>query len=379
MAKKGSFWSEPSRYGTYEGERGNPNQWRAGFEFVFETSDTVKQLVGTASYVALDLLPTATKEEVQKKYRELARIHHPDHGGDPAKFRKITAAYEKIMGKKKNLSQDDPTPRPTRVRKEAPSDDLIIPQLLTPIDETDLDTYLQDDTFGAQEKKDGRHLTLQVKNGVFIVRNKKGIASNCSPEFESTLRSIGYDLLIDGEQIGEKFWVWDILESNGQNLRDQPYVQRQSLLAQIFGEGGPIQVLPLIVGRQLKTDFLHVLKMAGKEGIVFKKLTAPFSPGKGNDQFKFKFYAEASVIVVPGRPGKMSIGMELIDDNGTREFVGYCTCNLIPLPIGKVAEIKYLYAYKGGCLYQSAFKEVRDDVDINECTTSQLKYKSEED
>ena len=69
--------------------------------------------------------------------------------------------------------------------------------------------------------------------------------------------------------------------------------------------------------------------------------------------------------------------MELINSQGHREFVGYCSCNRNP-PLGSIAEIKYLYAYRGGCLYQPAFKELRDDVDVSECTTSQLKYKSEE-
>ena len=96
------------------------------------------------------------------------------------------------------------------------------------------------------------------------------------------------------------------------------------------------------------------------------------------NQFKFKFYAECSVIVVAGRQGRSSIGMELINSQGQREFVGFCSCNRNPA-IGSIAEIKYLYAYRGGCLYQPAFKEIRDDVDVNECTTSQLKYKSTED
>jgi bifunctional non-homologous end joining protein LigD len=99
----------------------------------------------------------------------------------------------------------------------------------------------------------------------------------------------------------------------------------------------------------------------------------------GNDQFKFKFYAESSVIVVAGREGKASIGMEVIDPHNpqSRIFVGFCSCSSNP-PIGSVADIKYLYAYPGGCLYQPSFKGIRDDVDPEECTTSKLKYKSEE-
>ncbi len=45
----------------------------------------------------LELKPPATTEMVKKRYRELAMKHHPDCGGDPAKFIKIKAAYDTAM------------------------------------------------------------------------------------------------------------------------------------------------------------------------------------------------------------------------------------------------------------------------------------------
>lgn len=251
-----------------------------------------------------------------------------------------------------------------------------MPQLLTPLDDNELGQYLDDDEYGCQEKKDGKHLTLQIKNGQFFVRNKKGDVSTCMPEFEIALRHVGKDLLIDGEQIGHKFWVWDLLEFDGQNLRNESYLDRYNKLNEITF-GSTIKILKLYTGTKAKRRLYEKLESTGKEGIVFKKLSGVFQPGKGLEQFKYKFYAECSVIVVAGRPGRASIGMELIGPNG-REFVGYCSCNTNP-PIGSIVEIKYLYAYRGGCLIQPSFKEIRDDVTIEECTLSQLKFKSEED
>lgn len=54
------------------------------------------------------------------------------------------------------------------------------------------------------------------------------------------------------------------------------------------------------------------------------------------------------------------------------------TNKAIPAP-GALAEIRYLYAYKGGSLYQPAYLGERDDLDPADCTLGQLKYKSEED
>ena len=50
-------------------------------------------------YEVLGLPMWAPEEHVKAKFRELAMEHHPDHGGDPEQFRRIVAAYEKLVGK----------------------------------------------------------------------------------------------------------------------------------------------------------------------------------------------------------------------------------------------------------------------------------------
>jgi len=377
MAKK-NIWTDSSRYGTYKGEKGNSSQWSSTFNVAFEKSESVHTILGMSAFSILEIEPAASDNEVKKAYRKFAKLHHPDlQNGNAELFQKYTRAYESIKNQRQNLKQ--------RKRKVVAADDdinetqsqhLVIPQLLSEINESEIEYYLSNPDFGCQEKKDGKHLTLQILDDQLIVRNKKGISCGCAPEFESSLRLIGFDLLIDGEQINGKFWVWDILEFDGHDFRQLSYLERYQKLSTL-NFGPTIKILPLAITEKEKRDlFLHI-KTSGKEGIVFKKLSALFSTGKGDDQFKFKFYAECSVIVVTGRQGRASIGMELIDENGQRVFVGYCSCNRNP-QLGSIAEIKYLYAYRGGCMYQSSFKEIRDDVDVDECLLSQLKYKFEE-
>ena len=43
---------------------------------------------------------------------------------------------------------------------------------------------------------------------------------------------------------------------------------------------------------------------------------------------------------------------------------------------GDVVEIRYLYAYEGGSLFQPVYLGVRDDLDKEACKIEQLKYKS---
>jgi curved DNA-binding protein len=47
-------------------------------------------------YATLGVGENATQEEIKKAYRKLASQHHPDKGGDTAKFQEIEAAYRTI-------------------------------------------------------------------------------------------------------------------------------------------------------------------------------------------------------------------------------------------------------------------------------------------
>ena len=47
----------------------------------------------------LNLSINADEYDIKKKFRELAKIHHPDTGGDAAKFIELMDAYRKLIGK----------------------------------------------------------------------------------------------------------------------------------------------------------------------------------------------------------------------------------------------------------------------------------------
>ena len=45
----------------------------------------------------LGLPPNATPKQIKKRYRDLAKRHHPDLGGDQQQMQRIVAAYEYLM------------------------------------------------------------------------------------------------------------------------------------------------------------------------------------------------------------------------------------------------------------------------------------------
>ncbi len=57
-------------------------------------------------YKILGVSRTATDDEIKKAYRKLARVNHPDAGGDEEKFKEINEAYEVLSDAKKRKLYD---------------------------------------------------------------------------------------------------------------------------------------------------------------------------------------------------------------------------------------------------------------------------------
>ncbi len=55
-----------------------------------------KSIDSILSVLGLEKLPNSEKE-IKTAYRKQAKIHHPDIGGDPNKFRELQMAYESAM------------------------------------------------------------------------------------------------------------------------------------------------------------------------------------------------------------------------------------------------------------------------------------------
>jgi len=87
-----------SPYGTYEGKRGNPDQWADSFKSRFSDAE-IKEIIGEESpWKILGLTPGATQKEIRSAFLRLALETHPDRNPhlDGSEFRKVRAAYEKL-------------------------------------------------------------------------------------------------------------------------------------------------------------------------------------------------------------------------------------------------------------------------------------------
>lgn len=62
------------------------------------------------AYETLGVPKGASEDEIKKAYRKLASQHHPDKGGDTAKFQEIQTAYDTLSDPQKRAQHDNPNP-----------------------------------------------------------------------------------------------------------------------------------------------------------------------------------------------------------------------------------------------------------------------------
>ena len=258
-------------------------------------------------------------------------------------------------------------------------------QLLNPIDKDEVTKLIADDNWWMQEKKDGKRMlfkTTKTEGQTKVIAiNRKGFLVG-APEKISTAIQIAINtaklsnIIIDGEAIDDTLYVFDML-SDEKNYAER-YKELKSVVKIINSEH--IQLVEIAKNQAQKQALYDKLYQENAEGVVFKKHDSKYQAGRpnsGGNQVKFKFYDTVSVIVQKIND-KRSVGMALLE-NGKEVFVGNVTISVnkeIPKK-GDIIEVRYLYAYKGGSLYQPTFLNVRTDIDKEECMLSQLKYKPE--
>ncbi len=255
-----------------------------------------------------------------------------------------------------------------------------LPQLLNPIDATEVQCRLRDDHYCAQEKFDGRRLLLRKEGAAIDGINRKGLVVGLpEPVFQAFHRFPG-DCVLDGESVGDMFHAFDLLIHDGQDIQLWRYQNRLTALINLLAsvQQHAIRFTETAFTPEQKIRLHARLQAAGKEGIVFKRLDAPYTPGRpnsGGPQLKHKFYATLSA-VVSRINAQRSVEIRLFGKDGWHP-AGNVTIpphHRIPV-IGGVVEVRYLYATDAGILYQPVYLGERSDVEQHECVRSQLKFK----
>ena len=195
----------------------------------------------------------------------------------------------------------------------------ITPQLLNPIDSTELSSFLGNPQFVLQEKFDGRRALIRLLDGEVEGINRSGLVVALPEAIAQAVASAGVtSLLLDGELLGDGFVAFDLLELDGKNLRERSYELRLALLTSLTGLfGADIRLVETAITAKDKRELCDSLLADGREGVVFKDINAPYvagRPASGGSQRKYKFYATAS-FVVGTINSQRSVGLCLYSNN----------------------------------------------------------------
>lgn len=267
----------------------------------------------------------------------------------------------------------------------------VLPQLLNPMDEQQLDSCLRDDAWWAQHKLDGERRLLRRRADGVIGINRLGLQVPLPEPLVAAALSLTrdrqpVDFVLDGELIGHKLYVFDLLELDGTPVSGEPARGRLARLQ------GLMSSLPLLHGDALalvttatdeagKRALLQALRAHEQEGIVFKRADAPYThgrPSSGGHQLKYKFVESATLQVTGVQDAKRSVALQGFDAGGAAVPLGRVTIPAnadIPSP-GTIVEVRYLYAYPGGSLFQPVYLGERTDQTVEACSLAQLKYKA---
>ena len=127
------------------------------------------------------------------------------------------------------------------------------------------------------------------------------------------------------------FYVFDLLHLDGRDLRPLPLSERRSALEtamQAVPEAGPLRF-----SEQLRSDAARVRQEAcaiGLEGIICKRLDAPYQAGRGGDWLKVKCQNREEFVVLGYTPpagtrqGLGSLQLGFHDETGQLHFLGGC-------------------------------------------------------
>lgn len=259
------------------------------------------------------------------------------------------------------------------------------PQLLTAIDEDRARQLISGGAHIVQIKHDGERRYLRLENGEVTAANRQGLEVVVAERIRkaaSHLQTKGITAFeLDCEDMKDHVVVFDVLSLNGKDLRAMGFIQRFSHAAEIeTALDGASQAIRLSHPiEDLTWETVQALREAGQEGICLKQPDAPYKAGRNESQLKLKFWESATTRVAEKNKDRRSVSLEVLDESGNWLSVGNVTVpQNVQIPEkGQLLDVRYLYAHRGGSLFEPTFEKVRTDLPENSASVLQLKFKGE--
>jgi len=271
---------------------------------------------------------------------------------------------------------------------------VIYPQLAKQAEVTSLTAYINDNTWVMEQKLDGNRILLMSPGmdmpPTAITRNGS-LYSKKIPKAILDFRFPEGEWVLDGELVGDTYWVFDLPHSPLQDVQPNtpvPFFGRRAMLETLLDNLGdhPFRLVPQAQTPAEKVRLADIAIVNNFEGLLLKKIDSPYRSGGRTDEWlKVKFVTTADCIVLGVRDdGKDSVRLGMCVDGDLRATCDVGRASLIgkeksgAIAVGDVIEVRYLYTGAGGRLFQPTIMRKRDDKAAHECTTDQLKFVNKE-
>jgi hypothetical protein len=126
-----------------------------------------------------------------------------------------------------------------------------------------------------------------------ITGNRRGLVVAIPDAIREAVEHIPFDVLIDGEAVGDTLHAFDLLEVKGNCLHQRRYLDRFAGLIMVIPPGlEGLRWVSTAVDPNDKLEIYDEPRSTNREGVVFKDMDAPYTPGRpnsGGPQLKSKF------------------------------------------------------------------------------------------
>jgi bifunctional non-homologous end joining protein LigD len=271
-------------------------------------------------------------------------------------------------------------------RTEAKMTDFV-PQLLTPVTLVQAKQLYRSHAGNIllQIKHDGERRNVVVQEKL-IAANRKGLEVQIQQSVSDACKNLieGWpDVLeIDTEDMGSHLVIFDVLQIAGNDMRKKTFELRNVMLQTLhmsISQAGLDNQLKVDVAYKPDNyeefiDFINYAKETNEEGVVISVGSEDYGTGLSQQKFKLKFYADATVEVVAINTQR-SVVISVATGTGIKAMGNVAIPANREIPqVGDLVEVRYLYAYEGGSLYQPFYKGIREDKEEPDHIDS-LQYK----
>ena len=314
----------------------------------------------------------------------------------PVDKTKAIALIDKLQKQKQAkgyvVDSADGQHNPDIIQTQPSPEVVMLPQLANAVSKDQIKSLLHLHTdMSYQIKYDGERRIIGFQDGVVFALNRRGQKITANPDvmqmFEQLCLDAGIDsVILDGEDMGGSFRVFDIVEYNHSCLKPLSFLCRQDILREVytlFNECHHLwhQHLLHVETWRLHASYLDSVidQHKHEEGIIIR-LDAPYVEGRphsGGSVLKYKNVHDLSALVTHVNEQR-SVSVSLFDGETLIEMGNVTIPPNASIPqTFDVIDVRYLWALPKGKLIQPVYLRNRTGEILHKvCVIDQVHYKS---